>query len=315
MKLLVASNYSETIDALQDQLTLSDIKGDLTLVETVDDLVNELKKDIHDFIISEYSIDGADIWRLAKLINSTQLAAHTLPLYLINDTCETEIPLLLAKEHNFKGVSLADLAQTLKSAHEHNLSTGYVRGRQPPEKPTLLIIEDDADAAFFAYNALKDSYAIDIASDGESGLDLWNQKRHELVLLDYMLPGLKGDAVLVKMMDVDKNQPVIIMTAYDRPDRNQNMMLNGASEYLCKPFELPDLRTQCQAILNRAKLIYQAHYTDAKNQSLRNLLWVLNHALTNNEFDKAKRVARAIKLIFPDTPTEDEQADLLSLEL
>jgi len=212
------------------------------------------------------------------------------------------VPLLLAKEHNFKWVTLADLAQTLHSAYEHNLSTGYVRGRQPPEKPTLLIIEDDADAAFFAYNALKDSNTIDIASDGESGLDLWNQKRHELVLLDYMLPGLKGDAVLVKMMDVDKNQPVIIMTAYDRPDRNQNMMLNGASEYLCKPFELPDLRTQCQAILNRAKLIYQAHYTDAKNQSLRNLLWVLNHALTNNEFDKAKRIARAIKLIFPDTP-------------
>ena len=53
MKLLVASNYSETKDALQDQLALSAIKGDLTLVETVDDLVNELKKDIHDFIISE----------------------------------------------------------------------------------------------------------------------------------------------------------------------------------------------------------------------------------------------------------------------
>ena len=47
---------------------------------------------------------------------------------------------------------------------------------------------------------------------------------------------------------------------------------------------------------------------------LRNLLWVLNHSLTNDEFDKAKRVARAIKLIFPNTPTEDEQAELMSLE-
>jgi CheY-like chemotaxis protein len=314
MKLLVASSYSETADALQDQLNLSNIKGDLTFVETVDDLVNELKKDTHDFIITEYSIDGADIWRLANLINSTQLAAHTLPLFLIKDTCETEIPLLLAKEHTFKVVSLAELGQVLPSAYEHNLSTGYVRGRKPPEKRTLLIIEDDEDAAFFAYNALNDSYVIDIASDGESGLELWKKKRHELVLLDYMLPGIKGDGVLVDMMAIDKNQPVIIMTAYDRPERNQTMMLNGASEYLCKPFNLADLRSQCQAILNRAKLIYQAHYTDTKNQTLRNQLWLLNHALTNNEFDKAKRVAKAIKLIFPDTPTEDEQADLLSLE-
>ncbi|WP_262965443.1 response regulator transcription factor [Methylobacter psychrophilus] len=314
MKLLVASSYSETADALQDQLTLSNIKGDLTFVETVDDLINELKKDIHDFIITEYSIDGADIWRLANLINSTQLAAHTLPLFLIKDTCETEIPLLLAKEHAFKVVSLAELGQVLPPTYEHNLSTGYVRGRKPPEKRTLLIIEDDEDAAFFAYNALNDCYVIDIASDGESGLELWKKKRHELVLLDYMLPGIKGDGVLVNMMAIDKNQPVIIMTAYDRPERNQNMMLNGASEYLCKPFNLTDLRSQCQAILNRAKLIYQAHYTDTKNQTLRNQLWLLNHALTNNEFDKAKRVVKTIKLIFPDTPTEDEQADLLSLE-
>jgi hypothetical protein len=46
MKLLVASSYSETTDALQDQLNLSDIKADLIYVETVDDLVNELKKDL-----------------------------------------------------------------------------------------------------------------------------------------------------------------------------------------------------------------------------------------------------------------------------
>jgi DNA-binding response OmpR family regulator len=91
-------------------------------------------------------------------------------------------------------------------------------------------------------------------------------------------------------------------------------MLNGASEYLCKPFDLPDLRAQCQTLLNRAKLIYQADFTAAKTQTLRNLLWVLNHSLSNNDFDKAKRVAKAIKLISPDTPTEDEQSDLESLE-
>jgi DNA-binding response OmpR family regulator len=314
MKLLVASSYSGTAESLQDPLTLAGIKADLTFVETVDDLVKELKNDTHDFIITDYSVDGADIWQLSKLINSAPLAEHALPIFMINDTCETEIPLILAKEHAFKGVSLTDLGSTLQAAHAYNLNTGYVRGRQSPDKPTLLIIEDDTDAAFFAYHALKDQYDIDIVSDGESGLDLWINKRHELVLLDYLLPGIKGDAVLIKMMAVDKNQPVIIMTAYDRPERNQNMMLNGASEYLCKPFDLLDLRAQCQSLLNRAKLIYQAHYTDAKNQTLRNLLWVLNHSLSNNDFDKAKRVAKAIKLIFPDTPTEDEQADLESLE-
>ncbi|MEQ1636839.1 MAG: response regulator [Methylococcales bacterium] len=280
MKLLVATSYSELTDAILDQLSAA-AEGaggvfNLTFVETVDDLVKELKNNTHDFIIAEYSVDGTDIWRLAKLINSTQLAAHSLPLYLIKDTTEIEIPLILAKEHDFISVFLADLRQVLQSAYERNLSIGYVRGPKPPDKPTLLIIEDDEDAAFFTYHALKDSYDIDIAADGESGLEQWRKKHHELVLLDYMLPGIKGDAVLVNMMEVDKNQPVIIMTAYDRPERNLNMMLNGASEYLCKPFELPGLKTLCQTILNRAKLIYQAHYTDAKSQTLRNLFWLLS---------------------------------------
>lgn len=314
MKLLVATSYHDIKGIMAKHLSESGIKAEVTFVETLDNLITELKTDRHDFILTEYSIDGTDVWRLAKLVNSTQLAAHALPLYLIKDTSEIEVPTILAKAHCFSLVAFKDLGQVLQASYKHNLSAGYVRGRRQPDKPTLLIVEDDDNAAKIIQVNLQNEYDIDVAHTGESGLEKWLGKRHDLVLLDYMLPGIKGDSVLSKMMEVDKDQPLIVMTAYDRQEMNKDMILNGASEYLCKPFEINNLVEQCRSILSRAKLIYQAQYADSKNETLRDLFWLLEHALDHNQLDKAKRIASTIKLIFPDSPTEDEQALLMKLE-
>jgi DNA-binding response OmpR family regulator len=214
---------------------------------------------------------------------------------------------VLAKEYLFKITPLMQLPHTLQTAHQHNYSTGYRRGPVPSDKPSILLIEDDEDAAEVVYQALKDGYIIDRASDGGQGLALWTNKRHELVLLDYMLPGLKGDEVLAQIMEVDKNQPVLVMTAYDRPEYNKNFLLNGASQYLSKPFTLANLRTQCQIIINKAKLIYQIHYTDTKFNQLSNLVYELDHHLSNNNSEKAKHVMASIKAILPYNLSEDDQ--------
>ena len=305
MKIIVASSDNEIITAISNSFAACSAK--LSVVETTDDFIEELKSDNFDFIIADYSFDGIDIWQLAKLMNSTQLVAHALPLYLIEETCDTEIPLVLAKEYLFQIMPLIQLPQTLKAAYQHNHDKGYLRGPAPSDKPTILLIEDDEDAAEFIHLALKDNYKIDRAIDGEQGLALWKSKRHELVLLDYMLPGLKGDEVLARMMTIDKNQPVIVMTAYDRAEYNKNFLLNGASQYLPKPFTLVELRTQCATIISKAKLIYQIHYTDTKFNTLSNLIHELNNHVNNTNSEKAKRVMASIKAILPNNLTEDDQ--------
>jgi DNA-binding response OmpR family regulator len=307
MKIIVASSDNEISNTIADQFTASGIQANLSVVEVTDDFIEELRSDNFDFIITDYSFDGIDIWQLSKVINSTQLAAHALPLYLIKETCDTEIPLILAKEYLFQITPLMELPHTLQAAYQHNHNTGYLRGPVPTDKPNILVIEDDEDAAEFVYLALKDSYDIDRTIDGEQGLALWTKKRHDLVLLDYMLPVIKGDEVLARIMAVDKNQPVVIMTAYDRPEYNKNFLLNGASQYLPKPFTLADLRTQCATIINKAKLIYQSHYTDMKINNLTNLVYELDHYLNNNNFEKARRVMASIKVILPNNLTEDDQ--------
>jgi DNA-binding response OmpR family regulator len=156
------------------------------------------------------------------------------------------------------------LCDTLTAAHAHNKAAGYRRGLENSAKNRLLIIDDDEDAAFFACHSLKDEYEVDIAYDGLTGYKLWENKRHELVLLDLMLAVMMGDIVLEKIMKIDNNQPIIIIMGHDKPDNHKEFLLNGASEYLCKPYTMADLRIQCRTILNRAKLVYQTHYLRTK---------------------------------------------------
>ncbi len=314
MKILVVSNNEELLSTIEEVLERSGVSAQLLLTKTVDEFVTQLKSDAHDFIITEYWMDEVDIWRMAKLVNSSQLAAHALPLFLVNDTCDNEIPMVLAAEHHFESVTLAALPDALTSAWALNQRVGYVRGARPPAKSKVLIIEDDEDAAFFISEALKSYFEVDKTDTGEEGLELWKEQRHDLVLLDYMLPGIKGDIVLNKIMDIDKDQPVVVMTAFDRPEYNQRMILNGASEYLNKPFDLSVLKPLCQRLVDRSKLTRQAHYSESRDQALKDLIWALGDSINQNEHIKAKRIANKIKSIFPDTLSDDEQISLLNLE-
>lgn len=307
MKVIVASSDYEISNAITKQF-LGVASASTSVIETIDDFIEALKSDEYDFIVTDYSFDGTDIWQLSKLVNSKKLVRHALPIYLISETCDTEVPLILAKEHHFHVTSMADLVENLQMAH----SAGYVRGRRGQVKASVLVIEDDEDASEIAFEALRSDYEVDTVPDGEQGLALWKKKRHDLILLDYMLPGRKGDAVLSEIMDLDKNQPVIVMTAFDKPEYNKDFILNGASQYLPKPYTLMELRAQCGSQLNKAKLIYQDYYHDQKQKKLSNLVCELERELKGSNIEKARRIIDAIKLILPQSLSEDEQARIWS---
>ena len=310
LKLLVATNFKGTVDDLRDQLSQVGIQAELTGVSTFDELESELTNGHHNFIVAEPMLEGNDIWDMAKLMNSSQLSGYALPIYLLKDERD-ELPALLLKEQGIKPVTIQLFGATLKTDYQAFIGQANEKTFSFIEKPTLLAIEDDEDAAELIRYNLKNEYLVDIAGTGEEGLSLWESKRHDLVLLDYMLPGIQGDEVLEKIMRLDKNQPVIIMTASDKPEMSKNLILNGASDYLCKPFGNELLKERCKTVLARAKLIYQAHYTTAKLEKLGGLIWLLDHCLDHNQTHKSDAVMKAIKLMVPFSPSEDEQNALL----
>lgn len=309
---VVTDPFSDTA-AIQTQMTAAGFNAEsVVYVKSPRALVDGLLSHRCDVIVAEYAVANMDIWRLSTLVNSMRFSAQSRPVFLIKETCEIDIPVLLAKEYGFTVVPLQSLADMLVAVSDpSNRQSG---GTANPARHTVLIIEDDKDTSFTAFHALKDLYDVDVADDGLTGYGLWEAKHHDLVLLDLMLPKLSGEDILSKIMAINKNQSVIIVTALDKPKLQNKMLLNGASEYLCKPFSLDALKTLCQKLLNKSKLLHQAHFAESKLNAIRNLVWLLDYALSKNDADRLKQIMAALKGLLPNNLTEDEKINLVARE-
>lgn len=123
----------------------------------------------------------------------------------------------------------------------------------------ILIIEDDAALAEgLVYHLRRDGHAVDVAYDGVDG---WNRVRgvaYELLLLDRMLPGMDGAAVLKKARGAQLTLPVLMITAMGAlSDRVQGLDA-GADDYLVKPFQTEELLARVRALMRRPPQIVNA---------------------------------------------------------
>jgi two-component system response regulator RegX3 len=121
-------------------------------------------------------------------------------------------------------------------------------------KPRLLIVEDEAAIRtglvdVFVYHG----YEVEQAADGERGLALALSGRFDLVVLDVMLPGRNGFDVCAAIRDVDREQPIIMLTAKSADEDVIHGLALGADDYVAKPFSVAQLVLRAQAVLRRAR--------------------------------------------------------------
>ncbi len=119
----------------------------------------------------------------------------------------------------------------------------------------ILLVEDDKDIARFVRKGLlENSFSVDVASDGEEGLESALRKGYHLIVLDIMLPKIDGREVLKKLREKEIQIPVIFLTAKDSEgDIIQGLNL-GADDYLTKPFSFNELLARIQTMLRRVKV-------------------------------------------------------------
>lgn len=117
----------------------------------------------------------------------------------------------------------------------------------------ILVIEDDEAIVRVLKRGLTfEGYAVDEALDGESGLALAMQNHPDLVILDWMLPGMDGLEVC-KQIRQSGNVPILMLTAKDTvQDRIQGLDA-GADDYVVKPFDLDELLARLRALLRRTQ--------------------------------------------------------------
>jgi two-component system response regulator RegX3 len=121
-------------------------------------------------------------------------------------------------------------------------------------KPRLLIVEDEAAIRtglvdVFVYHG----YEVEQAADGERGLALALSGRFDLVVLDVMLPGRNGFDVCAAIRDVDREQPIVMLTAKSADEDVIHGLALGADDYVAKPFSVAQLVLRVQAVLRRAR--------------------------------------------------------------
>ena len=117
----------------------------------------------------------------------------------------------------------------------------------------ILVVEDDTKIGSFIGIGLRQAgFAVDHAADGEQGLDLALDGRYDAAILDIMLPGRDGLAILDELRRRGVNTPVLILSAKHTVEDRVRGLQAGGDDYLTKPFAFSELLARVQAILRRS---------------------------------------------------------------
>ncbi len=118
----------------------------------------------------------------------------------------------------------------------------------------LLLVEDNADLAFGLRTVLEfEGHEVEIAEDGDRGLERAREYSPDLVILDLMLPGKGGYEVLRELRGAGVRTPVLILTARSQESDVVMGFDLGADDYVTKPFSTLELVARVRALLRRAR--------------------------------------------------------------
>ena len=114
----------------------------------------------------------------------------------------------------------------------------------------VLVIEDEEKLAGIISRGLRaEGFAVDIANDGERGLQLATSHSYDLIILDIMLPKRTGTEVLSSIREKNNHVPIMMLTARDTVDHKVKHLDMGADDYLTKPLCLFRINRACAGII------------------------------------------------------------------
>jgi diguanylate cyclase (GGDEF)-like protein/PAS domain S-box-containing protein len=201
-----------------------------------------------DAVVSAVDLHPLDGWRFARLVRSGALAARPdIPIVMMADGYSEHIAEATARAFQVNRFLPYDNFSALPDI----LNELFGQEQAGVPKARLLVVEDYPDTVQLVKRVLSHRFEIDVAVNGKEGLESWLEKRHNLVLLDVMLPEMSGNEVLKEILKVSPGQSVVMMTAQSTPERAAELILDGAVDYISKPFRADQLRQVCEIAVQR----------------------------------------------------------------
>jgi DNA-binding response OmpR family regulator len=135
--------------------------------------------------------------------------------------------------------------QVLTEAHDISAKSSL-----PQEIMRILVVEDEKGIADFLKEGLEEeSFAVDIAGNGNKGLELASTNDYDLIILDWMLPGMSGIEICRQFRKTNSSVPVIFLTARDAVHDVVFGLEAGANDYIKKPFRFEELLARMRVLL------------------------------------------------------------------
>ena len=160
--------------------------------------------------------------------------------------------------------------------------------KKTPEKRILVIEDDEHIAQGLKLNLSLQGYDVAVAGNGMEGLRLWKEWNPHLIVLDIMLPGVDGLAVLRHMRLEDERLPVLILSAKGATDDRVKGFSCGVDDYLAKPFNLDEFLLRVERLLTRSGWCHPAPFGGGKDEAG----GLQHYAFGDNTIDFATMTAR-----------------------
>jgi heavy metal response regulator len=116
----------------------------------------------------------------------------------------------------------------------------------------ILVVEDEKKVASFIQRGLEgEGFSVDVAYDGESGVEMGSDNSYDLILMDVMLPKMDGLEAIKALREKDVSAPVLCLTAKDAVEDIVAGLDSGSDDYLTKPFAFAELLARVRALVRR----------------------------------------------------------------
>ncbi|MEN3008786.1 response regulator transcription factor [Pseudothermotoga sp.] len=120
----------------------------------------------------------------------------------------------------------------------------------------ILVVEDNEDLANSLKKGLeREGYFVELAFDGDRGLDMALSESYDCIVLDVLLPGIDGFEFVQTLRECNVQTPVLMLTALDSVDDKIVGLSSGADDYLTKPFDFRELLVRIQSLIRRSHIL------------------------------------------------------------
>ena len=166
-------------------------------------------------------------------------------------------------------------------------------------KIKILLVEDDTNLGFIIADSLKsDGYDVTLKTDGVEGFKAFNDSDFHLCIFDVMMPKKDGLTLAKEVRNMDKNIPILFLTAKSNDQDKVEGFKSGGDDYLTKPFNVEELQLRVAALLKRVNI-----QPEAKDKDIYDIgsykFDTINYSLKQLEFEKilTKKEAQILKIL------------------